>query len=320
MSNSVTLSAYQISIHPKNKSRSKKEKLNDFNNGTDLLELFKNLPALLNDAGNESTLVEDDIIKKRLRIKSDKFQPFGRCIHGVLESGDYGIETPLVDSKGDDVGLLDKDTAPMVPFYFLCELMEDATDGILIMSRFRQYGVFTMFSKAIRDKFTIANEDFTLDISPIVSFQELQELLKKADVKKASFISTDPIQFQNTIVMQNVNDQFDYQDVYLEVNLVARKNKSVSIKNSLLQIMRNIKVPLNSYFKIGNIDYSKIKIQFQLNGKSYTMDTSRLDNFSPDIDISDKVKFATNTGLPIMDDVKEQCLILLDDLKTQLKL
>lgn len=320
MSNSVTLSAYQISIHPKNKSRSKKEKLNDFNNGTDLLELFKNLPSLLNDAGNASTLVDDDLIKKRLRIKSDKFKPFGRCIHGVLESGDYGVETPLVDSKGDDVGMIDKDIAPMIPFYFLCELQEDATDGILIMSRFRQYGVFTMFSKAIRDKFAAANEEFTLDISPIVSFQELQELLKKAEIKKASFISTDPAQFQNTVVMQNVNDQFDYKDVYLEVNLVARKNKSVNIKNSLFQIIRNVKNPLTSYFKIGNMDYSKMKIQFQLDGKSYTLDTSRLNNFSPDIDISEKVKFATNTGLPIMDEVKDQCLILLDDLKKQLQL
>lgn len=312
----TTIAIYSITIYKKNHSKLNLEVLSDFDRGSDLIELIQKLPSLLNDGSTATfSLFEDKTNKKRLRINSSEFKPFGRCIEGELETGDYGVETVLIDGKGVTKGTIGKDDSLMMPFYFLCDIPQNENRGYLLLQRFRQFGVFSLFVKALREEFSKNHTDYTISFDPITSYKEFERILNEAEIKKVSFISRDPQQYLNVFKSKNNNDQFNSDDTYLEVSLVAKRNKKISLMNSIRKIVwggGNVQ----KYFEVSGLQHTPIKVQFKANGRPYTLDTTRMNNFSPDIDISDSVKM-NSKGFPESSDVKKAALSLLADIKAE---
>lgn len=250
----TTVAVYELRIHKKNQGPKDLEIISDFDNGNDLINLIKILPALLNDVGTFSTAVfDDEKNSKRLRINTKEFKPFGRLIDGELETGDYGSESSLVDAKGDDKGKVDKGTAPMRPFYFLCDIPKDQKSGFLLLQRFKQFGVFTMFAKALRQEFDRKHPNYRLVFNPIVSKKEFLRVIESSKLKKVAFTANHAGQFQNSLIVKNDNDQFNYEDAYLQVNLIAKRNRTIGLVNSVKKIISNPGANPSDYFTVGDI-------------------------------------------------------------------
>ncbi|RZJ92091.1 MAG: hypothetical protein EOO20_03065 [Chryseobacterium sp.] len=312
----TTVAVYNITIHKRNQSIKDLEVLSDFDFGSDLIELFQKLPALLNDGTNTFALFEDKVNQKRLRINTDAFQPFGRCIDGELETGDYGVESIFIDGKGKDKGTIGKDDSPLMPFYFLCDIPKNEKKGYILLQRFKQFGVFTLFVKALRGEFMKTHPEYTISFDPITSYREFNRILDDAEIKKVSFQSRDSQQFSNVFRSTNPNDDFNPADTYLEVNLVAKRNKKINLMNSVRKIISSDKAKVDSYFQVSGLANVPLKVYFKANGRPYVLDTTHMDNFSPDIDISHLVKI-NSKGFPELADIKKASIKLLSDIKAE---
>ena len=312
----VSVALYEVMIYRKNKSSKDLELLGDFDNGSDLISLFQKLPSLLNDGTKSVTLIDDAIKNRRLRINTDEFKPFGRVIEGELETGDYGVESPLIDGTGATVGKLKKEHSAMKPFYFLCELQKNSPKGILILQRFRQFGVFSMFAEAIRKQFAKEHPNYTIRFKPLVSKGEFNRIFQDGVIKKISFSSNNKAQFQNALKVKTLDGSFDYEDAYLEVNLVAKREKGLNLKNPFKALLNGNSQP-GDFFSFSDFDYSKLKVVMNIGNKPYTIDFSNWEQFSPDIDITSKVKLDPVSGFPVIDDVRQACLEVLDDIKKE---
>jgi len=312
----TTVAVYTVTIHKKNQSTKDLETLSDFDNGKDLIELFQRLPALLNDGTTISTIFEDKANQKRLSIDSKEFKPFGRCIEGELESGDYGVESVFIDSSGKKKGTLGLDDSPMMPFYFLCDIPQNVTQGYILFQRFKQFGVFSMFAKAFRSEFAKKHPDYTISFNPLTSYNEFNRILNEAEIKRVSFVSREPRQFMNVFTARNLNDNFLTNDVFLEVSLVAKRDKKINLMNSVRNIVFNSNEKISKYFEVAGLQDTPIKIYFKANERTYTLDTTRIDHFSPDIDISSFVSL-NSKGFPNVSDVKKASIKIISDIKAE---
>lgn len=312
----TTVAVYSITIHKKNQKLKDLEILSDFDNGSDLITMFKQLPSLLNDGSTTSILYNDEDKKKRLLIQTSEFRPFGRCIDGELESGDYGVETVFIDSKGNKKGKLEKDDSPMIPFYFLCDIQENVKKGYILFQRFKQFGVFSLFVKAFRAEFKKLHPEYSIFFNPLTSYKEFNRILDQAEIKKVSAISKDAKQYLNVFNPKNPSDQFNSNDTFLEISLVAKRNKKISIMNSIKKIIYDPNERVDKYFEVANLQDTPIKIYLKANDRNYTLDTTRIENFSPDIDISHLVEL-NNKGFPNINQVKEASIKILSDIKVE---
>lgn len=312
----TTVAIYSITIHKRNQSIKDLEILSDFDFGSDLIDLIKKLPALLNDGTSAFSIFEDKENQKRLRMNSKEFKPFGRSIDGELETGDYGVEAVLIDGKGKDKGTIGKDISPMMPFYFLCDIPKDENKGYILLQRFKQFGVFTMFAKALRGEFNKMHPEYTISFNPLTSFKEFTRILDNAEIKKVSFQEYNPSHYRNIFKSKNLNDQFNPEDVFLEVNLIAKRNKKINLMNSIRKIITDDRISVDKYFEISGLQNTPMKIQLKSNDRPYTLDTTRMENFSPDIDISHFVTI-NGKGFPNIVDVKNASRRLLGDIKAE---
>jgi hypothetical protein len=173
---SIALSVYEIIIYKKNGSVKNTEIISDFNNGADLMTLFQKLPSFLNTANMGVTVLDIASASKRLRINTNEFKPFGRIVSGEVETGDYGTENTIIDETGAEVGKKEKKHATMSPFYFMCDLEKDQKRAILILQRWSQFGIYTIFSTIIKKEFEKQNPAYSIKISPLVSKKPLMQL------------------------------------------------------------------------------------------------------------------------------------------------
>jgi len=310
----ISLAVYEVIIYKKNGSIKNTENISDFNNGSDLLNLFQKLPTFLNTSSSSITVL--DLSQKRLKISSPEFKPFGRVISGVIETGEFGTENQIIDKSGNLVATKNKDHSAMSPFYFLCDLEKNSKRAILILQRFSQYGIYSIFSAVIKKEFEKQHHNYTIRISPLVSKKALDAVVKDGVIKKLTFKSIDPTKNSYNINSKNPSDYFNANEVYCEYNIVAKRNKSISLRNSISKIL-GVDAKVSDYITLREFDYNDIKVKFEINGKLQTISVNNWQNFSPDIDITSKVNI-NSAGFPIVGEIERATLDLLSDIKTEL--
>lgn len=314
--NSISLSVYEVTIYKKNGSPKSVENISDFNNGKDLMLLFQKLPEYLNSTGTASAVLDIKASSKRLLINSKEFKPFGRVVSGEVETGEYGTENNIIDEEGKKVGKKEKSHSTMIPFYFMCDLERDSKRALLILQRFGKYGMFTIFSNIIKKEFEKQNPSYTIRIAPLVSKRAMDAIMKEGVIKKMSFQSVDTSKIDHTITARNSSDNFKASDVRCEYNIIAKRNKAIAFKNSVSKFL-GADAKVSDYITLKEFEYNNVKISFEINGKSQTINLNNWQKFSPDIDITSKVTL-NDAGYPVTKEVEKASLDLINDIKTDL--
>ena len=141
-----SLSSYTIRV--KNEAKKSYERIDNLNGGTDLFNI-------LNDylSNRKANLAHDRKHKKLLGV--DKIISKDRLLNGIIETGDYGYESNL---KNIDLGSISHkrkiNEAEMLPFYYLMHLPKNNDEGIVILQRFKQFGIRKHLLDDFRDYFT----------------------------------------------------------------------------------------------------------------------------------------------------------------------
>lgn len=302
----ISISVYKISINKKGKPE-EKEDLDDFANGNDLLDLVKSLPAQFRKINSNNAVIDGLGTNRRTIIPEDNYEVSGRIISGYISSGDYGYETPIADPKGNIVSKIAKENAPMRPFFFFVNLPKNSKKGHLLIQRFENFGVYTIFSKVLRQVFNTRYSEYTLSIAPeSIDNSEALNYLEHGKISKASFAVLKPTNIASLFSNNNQNDEFDYNNVKAEIVINAKRNQVVGLKNTTINLLKgtsSAKVKLTDQ----DIPYDKLKVYVKLNGEEKMIDLAKWDTFSKDYDVTNELVNDASSGLPTKKSLSNKC-------------
>lgn len=309
----ISISVYKITINKKG-TPDELENLNDFDNGSDLLDLLRTLPAQFRKVNSEKDVLDDAGTSRRTIIPDKDLKVSGRIISGYISSGDYGLETSIVDAEGEEVYNVSKEHSPMRPFFFFMSLPKDSDFGYLLIQRFENYGVFTILSKMIKQVFFNLYPKYTLTLKPDgIDNSEAIAFLEEGKISKASFAIYNPANIASIFTNNNQNDNFEYSDVKAEIVISAKRNRLVALKNTVLNLVtkdKAAKIKLTDQ----DIPYERMKIYVKIGKDEKVIDLSKWESFSRDIEVTHELKYNVKTGHPLINSLKNKCHEILDKL------
>lgn len=132
---------------------------------------------------DQSGLQKNEQYQKGIKFKSNtlKIDTKKRIIRGVFDSGNFGFESDI-HKKDTIIKKLIEDVETM-PFYFLIYIPKDSNLGFLMLQRFGNYGVSTMFKAHFNGFFKSKYPDMMIDYNQYVS-KELAETFAKGGIKE----------------------------------------------------------------------------------------------------------------------------------------
>lgn len=305
---SISLSVYQITIY-KHLKKDDLENLSNFDNGKDFLSLI-DMMFLSWEKDENGNVVKDENAKKVSRLKKDAqgnwiYHRHQTYIDGIIESGDYGTQEPIVDIEtGKPKYTKTPKDAALVPFYFMIYIEPNTTNGFLILERIGNIGILSVLDKAIRNIIgTKTDESLTLRIEPYLVPQLLKiNLAAIGGAKKVVLKGVKDNQFKDKITDKN------FVGCRTEVSFIAPKNKFIQQITNVINSLKGKKQ--NAPYKVNNVECIDVAFELDINGSRRTISLAKMTNIGMNVDISKKVTI-DETGYPIYNSLWEQSNVIL---------
>lgn len=244
----------------------------------------------------------------RVKVNSRK-----RMISGIIESGDYGVESKIVNKDTQKqrfkktVNDLD-----IKPFYFLIHVPENSTRGFLVLQRLGIYGINSVlashFASFIKDKFA----DYLIDFSPVVSKSLAKNFIEKGNIRELTL--------RRYNLPSDVVDKLgliEYQEdiLSIELKITAKAKHKIGINRRVKKFVGD---PNTAFFdvpelkKMGFDGESESKVKISLGKNTRTIDLSDTGQIRPYYDIHDEVKIVG--GHPEFESIDQIAKSYLNDL------
>lgn len=124
---------------------------------------------------------KDDDLKRTFKVSKLDIDQKNRVIKGLIRSGAYGYEADIEDVDTELV--IHKKSAKqaeVLPFYFWFLFPLGKETGLLVLHRFRQFGVRTILEKRISSRFEGLHPGFGIRINPFVHAKAMEALIKRS--------------------------------------------------------------------------------------------------------------------------------------------
>jgi len=143
-----------------------------FDGHRDLIdEVYLFLSALMDTHTND--LISRSVLKTQILERDDD------SVWGIIQAGPYGYGGEIVDTETFDTAHpLSPREAVLQPFYFLINVPNHASTGVLILHRSGGKGIQTQFVSYLRQFFADRNREHLLDVDPQVPGAVLQHLFE----------------------------------------------------------------------------------------------------------------------------------------------
>ena len=299
-----SLATYAIRVWSKDPDNRGWLQLGDFGDG-DLLKVLrrgiKSLDAYSSDAD-----------KKVLRMP--KLSIRGRHLEGIIETGEYGYESDLLDIDTGDVSYHRQVTeAEMLPFYYLFELPEDTNEGIVVLQRFQQFGIRGLFGKALINWFNGEYPAYRLSINPLVPREAWAPFFEDGHVRAVRFIRYD--------IPADITDAYDEgghreEEGYMELVLRARRGQSLPLLDRLREAVSGRR-DIHQVIEIPDFDYDDVKVEVSLGGSNRTVDLGKLHKTRSFFDITAQIEVGAD-GHPDFASVSSVARQLVADLRSSM--
>ena len=305
MPRTISLAAYTIKVW--NLDEKDAEPVSDFADSNDLLKFFQGLFAKLKVNPDDNKKVQQ--VVSVTELKTD-----GRNLYGVIETGEYGVESNIWSTETNKVVHKKKASeAEMLPFYFLLYIPEGPDEAILLLQRSSTFGIRRVLQQLAGPAFEEGFEDYQLRFFPLV---EPDEVAKYVEGKVQS------IRFIRFNIPSDLASSYDtgHEEVQGRVELVvrARRGKSLPINNRLRQFFAG-KKELGQLIalKETNFQYDNIKVKTKVGSGSRTIDLASPKHLRSYYDISADVGLDKN-GHPQFDSIHTLALDLLNRIKKKI--
>lgn len=313
MAQEIKLEVYTFRIREKRK-KDYISFYNTFSKNREMTNFIKRL-IKFNDELNV-----DEKRKKSIQFKSDtlKINSKKGIYSGIIESGDYGIQSRLVNrNTKEEVYTKQKDDLDIKPFYYLIWIPEKGNVAFLILQRIGIYGINSIFQSVFKNFISKVNESLIVDFSPYVSKDLAQTYISRGTLKQ---ISLRRFNLPPDIIDHLGLEEFDDDILSLELKITAKKD-GFSFRDKLSTFIKDKNGKFFDSPTLKNIGIDgehNEKIKIKLNGNTRTIDLSDTLEIRPYFDVDDEVNKNKKTGHPTFESINDIANKYISDIKNEI--
>lgn len=302
-----TLSTYTLRV--KRKRGIRYRRLDDVPGVGDFLEVVENYVGSLHGrASNDAT-------NQRL-LRVGFYEAADRSVKGKVETGEYGYETELLDVRRNEVSYRRQlEDAEMLPFYFLIHIPVDADEGLVVLQRFKQYGIRSVLLRDFRRYVDGRWPDLTIEMNPLVPEALVTEYLRRGRIKKIRFV-----RFRIPADIADALDGGGHEEREGRAELVisAKRRQGlplVGLVNRFLGGEREVRnlIELESFPQ-----YEDVKVEVEFGRSHKTIDLSALHKVRAYQDVTEAVRVGPD-GHPSYESIDRVATELLQELLGMLR-
>ena len=310
MAKKINLTIYGISVLEKSINRLN---LNDMMGNGSFLEIVKkyaedNMRKYSQDPKKELIFQFDQVMLET--IKNSKGQDEYDILYGRVKTGEYGIESELMNIRTGDVYNRKKEQADMMPFGFCLAVPKgEVTHAVILLQSTGVFGMKLSLQSHLQKCLISINPDYNISFRAIAPKEYVDRYFNKGVLKKIRMIRYE--------IPEDISERAG-------LNYGVKQTKEERIIHKPLGFMeRNAKkfqewrVGQRSYTNIIEFDefvYDDLKLEFSLEGTNKTFDLKDMDSLVVNENITKKVTQSGghpifSTLVPVMKTTAKEYLI-----------
>lgn len=302
---SISLAAFSVRIRRRNDLH--RCVLSRFNNSHDALEIltmYISQSRTNNDIGN---------LQKSYHVAN--FTNNRRTLSGIIKCGSYGFESDIVEKDtGEEVHHRQIEEAELLPFFFQIYIPIDENEGIVLLQKFGAFGLTGIFRHMIVRRFNRAFPNYKLELSPLIPEQLLEEYLgagRIARLRLIRFTLPDDI-------ADSLRHAHEEEECEVELSIKAKRGISLSIRDLLRDVFMGRR-PASRILELEHFQYSKAKVELEIDGKPKTIDMTDFSRMRPTFDITGNVEYGPD-GHPTYDSIDSEANDIMNMLRNALEI
>lgn len=230
--------------------------------------------------------------KKSIQVIKEKtiFASELRTISGIIESGDYGFESKLVNKNTKKrTGTKTVDDLDIKPFYFCFCIPEKGNMGFIILQRLGLFGINSIFSSHLESFLKKENPEIIVEFNPFVSKKLAKELIERGNVKE---FSLKRYGLPADIIDQLGIQSFTEDVLSIELRIVAKPKHSLQIGDKVKKFVDNKNGKFFEVKELASLGFDgthKTSIRVKSGSNYRTIDLSETGQIRPYYDIDSEV-------------------------------
>ena len=310
--------AQQIDLHNVNKGKNILTVVKDF--------ITENLVDYVDNSTKESIykFVDWQVVK----VTDDRNNAYFKYLYGRLKTGNYGVETEIVDkTTGDTTYTQNINEAQVMPFDFMVILPEGSTmQTVFIMQTQGIYGIKSQLGSGIEKYIKKLNPGLYGYFGPLFPKTYIEKFLEQGEMKKLrlirNFIPQDDA--DKLGIIPGDRTRAAKQELVISSPIGFREK----IKDGIRACLRGDKV-YSEIVELDGFEYDDLKVEFKKGNRSKVVSLKNLEKLVISEDITGEVELegghpVKESILPIMQEIGldylEQMVALerVEDLKEQI--
>lgn len=298
MGKKIGLSVYGLSI------LSGDERVNIHNvfDGKGLIDIIKtyaiaNEKKPSNDPGRESIFYFDQIVVEDLYADDGKKEY--TILYGRVKTGEYGIESELLDITDGSVYERSTTQANLLPFGFCIAVAEgEVSKGIILLQTVGNFGMKTVLQRKLQECLNSLNANLGMLWGQVLPKAYMDKFFKKGVLQKIRMIRYEiPEDISNRIgINYGVKQTREERLICKPIGFLERKQKEISEWMAGQRSCTHI-------IEIEDFEYDDLKLEFKLGRTNKVISLKDTTGLRVDEDISDLVD--TKGGNPEFNSLKE---------------
>jgi hypothetical protein len=284
------------------------EILGNFLGGNDFLEVYRMFVEDRQDDPSHDT-------RLGILLRATRMEHNDRTLSGIIETGEYGIETELVNVDTEKMTYRRQTRdAEMRPFYFRALLPTDRKEGIIILQRYKQFGIRGAITRDLNMFVEELFPNLRIELNPLIPETMLRGYLQAGVLKKIRFIKFE--------LPSDIIDAYPEGHVeaggYTELVVTAGKRSGLPLIDRILQIVDG-RMELEELAELQDydFDYDSVKVELDLGGSRRTIDLSDLSKLKAFYDVDNQLEIG-ESGHPIYESIDAVSESLMNDLSRTL--
>jgi len=237
--------------------------------------------------------------KKIVRFYPPTYNGPQDSIWGRIGTGEYGYTTEIYDPKSKKIAYnKPKNQAGMIPFYYYFKPTKDPNSGILVIQRFKQYGIKTFLHSRLLDYIANLHLDVNITIERIVPTALIQKILTEGEVKTLRLIKENiPKDICDGLTNVDPAKQAD------EIEIIIKAARGCSFSGAaIFNAFKSNK--LDGLITIPSYAYDDIKVDVDFGDKRRVVNLGHPGKLAGNIDITSELEIGEN-GHPVEQSLKD---------------
>ena len=243
-------------------------------------------------------------------LQASTFDTNGRKLHGIIQKGDFGIETNIYNLETRALSYhREVNDVEFMPYYFLLYVPNNSRNCYLALQKTGVSGIKTNFEKDFKEYYRDNYDDYWVKFNPLIPRDLIEQLLGRGRVTKLRLI-------QNQVrsdIADNYLDEIRRDRINtIELRINAKKGTGFDIADRIMDHFSGGQI-VTDFIQVENFEYDTIKVEIDVNGKKKTIDLLNPENLISTINFDEEIEIGSD-GHPVFDEIDRMANEILDNI------